>query len=196
MNMKKLFFLLFLGLVFNGCNANKNLDVKEQNIKVIKVEKEYFTAGGLRSEFLITDEKAKNGIFKKYGFDGKITSKVSIQKGLKEGIEIWYGKNGEEIIHKPYKNGKQDGIEKVFYDTGDVMISTPYKDGKKNGLAKAFDKNGNVVKEAMFVDGKIEKDQYIKNEVETDNEELDLSENAYNSKSEKNKEILTDFIIN
>ncbi|RLA66856.1 MAG: hypothetical protein DRQ78_03450, partial [Epsilonproteobacteria bacterium] len=43
-----------------------------------KVKKEYFTGGQLKSEFIMDDDSGKNGILKRYGYNGKVTSTVQI----------------------------------------------------------------------------------------------------------------------
>jgi antitoxin component YwqK of YwqJK toxin-antitoxin module len=153
MQMKTLsFFLaLFLSLFFmTGCSSSSL-----PNPFGAKVKKEYFTGGKLRSEFIMEKGSEQNGVLKKYGYDGRITSVAHIKNGVNDGMETWYDKKGRILMKVPYVNGKKDGIQKAFYPNGDVMVATTYQNGIKHGKAVAYNKDGSIHRQAMFQRGNI-----------------------------------------
>jgi hypothetical protein len=78
------FFITVFALVLNNCSSPSFFGGK--------VQREYFTGGKIRSEFVMSDDTGKNGLLKKYGYDGRITSAAEIRDGMKNGIETWYDK--------------------------------------------------------------------------------------------------------
>lgn len=147
--MKKLSLLLFtlLLLTFTACSS-PGLGGKE-------VKKEYFTNGQVRTEFIMDDDSGKNGTLKKYGYDGKLTSTVHIQNGVKNGLEIWYDGQGREIRKVPYNNGRIHGTMTELYPNGDTMVTIPFKYGTKDGIAFAYNKDGSIFKKVTYRNGKI-----------------------------------------
>ncbi len=128
MKALSLFFLLFSLLFFTACSG-PSLGGKVKN--------EYYTGGKLRSSFSMTDSTGQNGVLKKYGYEGYLTSTVTIKNGVKSGIETWYDNKGRIIMKVPYANGEKQGLQKAYYPNGDVMISTTYQSNAKHGPAIA-----------------------------------------------------------
>lgn len=119
-----------------------------------KVKKEYFTNGQVRSEFIMSDNTGQNGVLKKYGFDGKITSVAHIKNGVRNGVETWYDKKGRILMRVPYVNGRKHGVQEAYYPNGDIMISYTYKNGIKDGPAVAYNKDGSVYERVTYRHGK------------------------------------------
>ena len=150
--MKKITLLLslFMLFAFSGCSTPV-LPIPFGK----KVKKEYFTGGQIRSEFIMDDSSGQNGVLKKYGFDGKITSVAHIRNGVRDGVETWYDKKGRVLMKVPYVNGKKHGVQEAYYENGDIMMSTTYENGIKSGPATAYRKDGSIYKQVMFDHGKI-----------------------------------------
>ena len=145
------FFLAMLSLLFfTACEGPKLSGSSD------KVKKEYFTGGKIHSEFFMSDSTGQNGILKKYGYEGHLTSAVNIKNGVKDGMEVWYNSRGGVIMNIPYVNGRKHGIQKTFYPNGDIMIYYTYKSGLKDGEAKTYRKNGSVHKQAMYKNDKLQ----------------------------------------
>jgi len=142
------FLTIFILLFFTTACSTPNLSGK-------KVKKEYFTGGSIRSEFIMNDESGRNGLLKKYGYEGYLTSTVPIRNGMKNGIEIWYDKQGHVLMRVPYVNDKKEGIEEAYYTNGTLMLSTTYRHGIKDGKAIIYTQDGTIFKEALFVNGKM-----------------------------------------
>ena len=146
---KKLSFLLtiFTLLILTGCDSPTPFGKK--------VEKTYFTGGNVSSAFTWDDSTGKNGVLKKYGYSGKVTSSVHITNGVKDGIESMYDEHGRVIQHIPYVNGRIHGTKVAFYPNGDNMITYTYEYGMKNGYAFAYNPDGTVAKKALYRHNKL-----------------------------------------
>ena len=81
---KKLSLLLSILtiLLFTGCDS--------PDLFGEEVEKTYFTGGQVSSTYTWSDKSGKNGILRKYGYEGHMTSSVRITNGVKDGIETMY----------------------------------------------------------------------------------------------------------
>jgi len=97
--MKKLSFFLsiFVLFFFSACSSPRvpeplksipnPIPTAVPNLFGNNVKKEYFTGGKLRSEFIMSDKSGQNGLLKKYGYNGKLTSTITIRNGVKNGAE-------------------------------------------------------------------------------------------------------------
>ncbi|PHS32231.1 MAG: hypothetical protein COA92_06905 [Sulfurovum sp.] len=149
--IKKLSFILSLCLFFffSACST-PTLSSSFSG----KVKKEYFTGGGLRSEFLMSDDSEQNGLLKQYGYDGKLTSTVELRNGLKNGIETLYDTRGKVLKKTPYLNNRKNGVVKAYYPNGDIIGEMTFVNGAKHGKAVIYNIDGSVRQEAMFQNGK------------------------------------------
>ena len=149
MAYKKLSLILsiFTVLLFTGCDSPSPLGGK--------VEKTYFTGGQVSSTYTWDDKSGRNGILKKYGYGGHMTSSVHISNGVKDGIESWYDTQGRVIQQVPYVNGRIHGTHAAFYPNGDKMITYTYKYGMKNGYAFAYNPDGTVSKKVKYKNNKL-----------------------------------------
>jgi len=148
--MKKFTLLLamFVLLLVTGCVSSPSLSGK-------KVKKEYFTGGKVRTEFIMDDATGQNGLLKKYGYNGNITSTVTIHNGVKNGVETGFDERGRVLWKLTFVNGKQDGQQYAYYPNGDVMVSYTYVNGIKQGSAKTYNKDGSVHKHVIYKNDKI-----------------------------------------
>ncbi|SFV56855.1 Phophatidylinositol-4-phosphate 5-kinase [hydrothermal vent metagenome] len=137
-----LFFILFL----TGCKGPGFGD---------KVHKEYFPNGTLRSEFIMSDNTAKNGTMKMYGTQGELTSVVNIRNGVKHGVEVMYDPQGRVLMRTPYVNGLKHGEEKIYYPNQTILATIPYRFGRKNGIGVKYYSDGKVQQKVRFKDDRI-----------------------------------------
>jgi antitoxin component YwqK of YwqJK toxin-antitoxin module len=150
--MKKIsiFLSFLLALSITGCTPSTLSTPFAKNVK-----KEYFTGGRVRSELIMENGSPQNGILKKYGYDGKLTSVVHIANGVKNGTESWYDKHGRILMKVPYVNGRKHGVKEAYYPNGDVMISTTFVNGVKDGEAMTYRRDGSLHQKVTFKNGKI-----------------------------------------
>ena len=141
-----------ISLFVSGCNTPS---VSMPSFGGKKVKKEYFTGGGLRSEFIMNDATGQNGVKKTYGYDGHMNSIVKIKNGVRDGIETWLDEKGRVIMRVPYVNGKKEGVQEAYYPNGDVMRRTAYKNGLLHGKAIIYRKDGSIHKQNTFRFGKM-----------------------------------------
>jgi antitoxin component YwqK of YwqJK toxin-antitoxin module len=148
--MKKFTLLLSLFILFfiNSCDSAPSLSSK-------KVKKEYFTGGQIRTEFIMDDDTGQNGLLKKYGYNGNVTSTVTIRNGVKHGTETGFDTKGRLLWKQNFVNGKQDGQQYAYYPNGDVMVSYTYVNGIKEGPAQTYNKDGSVHKRVLYKHDKI-----------------------------------------
>jgi antitoxin component YwqK of YwqJK toxin-antitoxin module len=119
------------------------------------IRREYFTNGQIMSEFIMSDNTGQNGLLKKYGFDGKLTSTVLIKNGVKDGTEILYDNKGRVLRKTPYVNGKKHGTVTVYYPNGDILATIPYVNGIREGYAYKYRPDGTVLQKVLFKEGRI-----------------------------------------
>jgi len=117
------------------------------------VKKEYFTGGKLRSEFIMSDKSEQNGILKKYGYNGKVTSTVPIRNGVKNGTEILFDSHGRILKRTPYINGRKQGILEIYYPNGDIMAQITYINNIRQGTAIKYNIDGSINQQVVFKDG-------------------------------------------
>lgn len=146
---KKLSLLLsiFTILLLTGCDS--------PSLFSGEVEKTYFTGGQVSSTYTWSDKSGKNGILRKYGYEGHMTSSVHIANGVKSGIETLYDKHGRVIQQIPYMNGRIHGIAKAFYPNGNRMITYTYQYGMKSGYAFTYNPDGTVNKKAKYKNNRL-----------------------------------------
>jgi len=120
-----------------------------------KVKKEYFTGGQIRSKFIMSDNTGQNGLLKRYGYDGKITSTVPIQNGVMHGIETLFDTNGRILRKTPYVKGKKEGTMTIYYPNGSRMVEINYLHNIRHGKAIKYNKDGSINQEVMFQNGNI-----------------------------------------
>ena len=147
--MKKLSLLLsvFVLLSFTACDG--------PSLSGKTVKKTYFTGGGLQTEFIMDDKTGQNGVLKKYGYSGNLTSSVHIANGVKSGVETGYDEGGRVLWKLNYVNGRQEGIQSAYYPNGDVMLTYTYRNGVKNGVAQTYRRDGSVAKKVMYRNDKL-----------------------------------------
>lgn len=119
------------------------------------VKKEYFTGGKLRSEFIMSDKTGQNGLLKKYGYNGKLTSTVTIVKGQKHGTETLFDQKGKVLKKTLYYYGKKEGTLEAYYPNGDIMATIPYKNDLKHGKAVKYNKDGSINAQATYAYGRL-----------------------------------------
>ena len=164
--MKKYFFFLSLLtlLLLSACSSSRvpepltnipnPLPSAVPNLFGSNVKKEYFTGGKLRSEFIMSDKTERNGLLKKYGYNGKLTSTVSIRNGIKHGTEVLFDGKGRALKKTPYTNGRKEGILEAYYPNGDMMATITYVNNIKHGKAIKYNRDGSINQQVQFHTGR------------------------------------------
>lgn len=114
------------------------------------VTKEYYTGGQIRTEYIMDDKAGRNGLIKRYGYEGNVISTETIRNGVKDGYMKLYNSKGLVIRIKPYVNGRVQGTQKDLYENGDILATVPYVNGVRNGVAYVYRKDGSVDRRVTF----------------------------------------------
>jgi len=165
--MKKYFFPLSLLVLFflSACSSPRVPETLKDipspiptsipNLFGSNVKKEYFTGGKLRSEFIMSDKTERNGLLKKYGYNGKLTSTVTIRNGAKNGAETLFDAKGRVLKKTPYINGRKEGILEAYYPNGDIMATITYINNVRQGKATKYNRDGSINQQVQFHNGRV-----------------------------------------
>jgi antitoxin component YwqK of YwqJK toxin-antitoxin module len=156
--MKQFTLLFTLAFMLTACSVSDLPFVSSMNSSFQsdkKVKKEYFTGGQVRTEFVMDDDTGRNGVLKKYGHSGKLTSTARMKNAVINGHETGYDESGRMLWQLLYDNGKQHGLQKAFYPNGDIMVTYEYAHGLKHGVAQTYNQDGTVNKRATYSHGKL-----------------------------------------
>lgn len=148
MTLRFLGLFVFFSLSFTACEA-PNLSSDK------KVRKTHFTGGQIESEFIMDDKTGQNGLLKKYGYNGKLTSTATIRNGVINGYETGYDEAGRILWKYAYVNGNQHGIQEAYYPNGTVMLSFTYVNGIKHGPASSYRVDGALQKKVKYKNGRL-----------------------------------------
>ncbi len=74
--------------------------------------------------------KNKSGIFKKYGYTGKLNKEYFHNNGIKEGICKEYNSDGNLLRECNYINNKRNGVYRVFSRDGKIIKEYLYCEDK------------------------------------------------------------------
>ncbi len=163
--------------VFNGSKLIGLGKAKGEN--KIGVWDIYDEEGKIKGQGEFSDKGERNGFWKWYNKEGKLTQTVNYHEGKYNGEIIEYGKNdkvaykynyvegkingeyfeynknGKLIIFKNFKNDKLDGEYSTYYDLGKTMpkIKGFYVEGKLEGSYKTFYNSGETFSEIIYKNG-------------------------------------------
>jgi len=165
--MKRLSFFLTILVLFllSACSSPRVPETLKNipspiptaipNLFGSNVKKEYFTGGKLRSEFIMSDKSGQNGLLKKYGYNGRLTSTVNIAHGVKNGTETLFDEKGRILKKTPYSNGRRQGVLEAYYPNGDIMAQITYVNNIRHGKAVKYNKDRSINQQATFHNGRL-----------------------------------------
>lgn len=143
--MTKAISLIFVTIIFLGCDQITNRSEKKPDNKKDRLLKTYRKDGTLKTEINIKNGK-KNGIAKSYYKNGKLRQEVNYINNVKHGMVKTYYESGKLYQSTPYTNGKIEGIRKKYKQTGALVAEVPYHaDSPCEGL-KEYLLNGDLKK--------------------------------------------------
>lgn len=100
-----------------------------------------------------------NGDYKEYIYN-KLKAKGSYKEGWKDGTFRKYDDEGRVTEEKSYKSGKLDGAHRTFYTNGKLEMERFYKGGKQDGKDVYYEFDGTLRREHNYKDGKQTGKQY------------------------------------
>ena len=87
-----------------------------------------------------------NGDYEEYIYN-KLKAKGSYKEGWKDGIFRKYDDEGRVTEEKSYKSGKLDGAHRTFYTNGKLEMERFYKAGKQDGKDVYYEFDGTLRRE-------------------------------------------------
>ena len=100
-----------------------------------------------------------NGDYEEYIYN-KLKAKGSYKEGWKDGTFRKYDDEGRVTEEKSYKSGKLDGAHRTFYTNGKLEMERFYKEGKQDGKDVYYEFDGTLRREHNYKDGKQTGKQY------------------------------------
>ena len=100
-----------------------------------------------------------NGDYEEYIYN-KLKAKGSYKEGWKDGTFRKYDDEGRVTEEKSYKSGKLDGAHRTFYTNGKLEMERFYKGGKQDGKDVYYEFDGTLRREHNYKDGKQTGKQY------------------------------------
>jgi antitoxin component YwqK of YwqJK toxin-antitoxin module len=108
--------------------------------------KSYYPDGTQKDEFQLDEKGKKNGVYKNYDTDGKITFEETYAKGDNVSYK-YYDKQGKVIKEAVRKKGELDYAG--YYPDGVLKATGIFTAEGKKGLWKYYDEYGNLKSEEM-----------------------------------------------
>ncbi len=97
----------------------------------------------------------KNGAYKLYFADGKLSFESNYKNDLQDGTGKSWWKDGKLRSESHYKNGVVEGTQKQWYRSGRIFKELNIKEGKEVGMQKAWRENGKIYNNYEAKDGRI-----------------------------------------
>ncbi|MDG2296587.1 MAG: hypothetical protein P8L75_00180 [Gammaproteobacteria bacterium] len=153
--MKKLFTIIFIGLILEGCNDNSIEEAstsKQPNcdeVDGIEVyENEY---GDIDYTELPNEYSGKTKIC----VDGKVIMLTPFIDGKQNGLGKGWYKNGQLKGEVNYKDGLSEGLMRGWNEKGQLVIEWNMKEDLPEGLCKSWYDNGKLSWKAKFENGEL-----------------------------------------
>ena len=128
--MKRVLFILFLTILFIGCEETKYI-------------KEYYETGQVEAEGTLKGGE-KEGLWKHYYEHGndQLWLEINWKGGKLEGVTKAYHPNGQLGAVRYHKDNELEGPYLEFYDNGQLKSEMNYKEGYLTS-DKCWDEHGN-----------------------------------------------------
>lgn len=146
MSMKegRTLWLIFLSLLLIGCTSSK--EETESTLDGQLIKRQFYEDGTLLSEGIFINDTIKNGWYRVYGLNGKLSFEEEYKNGLKNGYRIKYDEQGNIESKTFFKNGLPNGKSYWYYKDGKLESESTWIDGKQFGGAVFYYPNGNLKK--------------------------------------------------
>lgn len=137
-----------------------------EETKLLNIKNTYHPNGKIESIGTFTKEGAKQGLFRRFGTDGKPTfaaiysddrllSEGSVSEvGALEGHWIEYYNSGEKRAEGEYRSGKREGEWVYYHRSGAVEQRGNYANGLAQGAWKWYYENGALHREEDYRKGR------------------------------------------
>lgn len=110
---------------------------------------------GYHSAYIQADFKdgLYNGKYAEYEYN-KLKCEGSYHEGWKEGTFKWYDDEGRITEEKSYRAGKLDGAHRIYYPEGSIQMEKNYRAGKQDGKEVFYEWDGTLRREHNYRNGR------------------------------------------
>lgn len=146
--MKQIVFLLFILAAAFSCvrsdeAVEEDSDDQESNV-VFKRRKD----GTISSANQVDENNMVHGMRVSYYGDGKtVRSRISVERGIKQGPAIKYYNNGQVFEHINYKDGEKHGPCRKYHKNGQLLAVFEYNNGITLPGLKEYGTDGVLVRD-------------------------------------------------
>lgn len=128
--MKQIVFLLFiLAAAFSCLRSDETVEegsVDQESDIVFKRRKD----GTISSANQVDENNMVHGMRVTYYGDGKtVRSRISVERGIKQGPSIKYYYNGQIFEHINFKDGEKHGLCRKYHKNGQLLAEFEYNNG-------------------------------------------------------------------
>lgn len=134
-----------------------NSDIKDRDelIAYLKRLHEAFLVKGKKLDAAKIEDYSKQGMFKDYYENGRISEEWPFKDGKIEGWRRHYDENGNLTEEVFYRNSVANGLSREYHPNGRVKVERRYADGEPDGGLQEFDENGKLLRKCRYVNGKL-----------------------------------------
>ncbi|MBU2996256.1 hypothetical protein KO500_07410 [Cellulophaga baltica] len=162
--MKKIYFLLFLTIIFYSCKKENPIkkvvsktttEIIDDSITIanIEVDKKKLFLNQIEGKWYLND-KPFEGYSLKYHKNGTVIEKLGFYKGKRQGSAKRWFENGVLRASFNYNQNKLVGSYKTWWVNGVLSEHSTYVNGIKQGIEKRWYSSGQLAKMRNLVDGK------------------------------------------
>jgi antitoxin component YwqK of YwqJK toxin-antitoxin module len=112
---------------------------------------------GILYDFQSYKDGEKNGVFREYSMEGKLTELRNLKsvngKTIKDGIQVYYNKSGKHDT-TTFKDDIKDGLLVVYHPNGQLRYRENWINGSlADGIYEHYDQDGSVNSREEYKDG-------------------------------------------
>ena len=126
----------------------------EEENDIVKYKYFFNEAGQIIREGAFDDDLLETGVWKWYDKSGRLTDKVSFEKGKREGVYTLYHKNGKVKEQGQHKEDIVEGDIITYHANGEKSLSYTIENERLEGLIRTYHPNGQLETESIAEKGK------------------------------------------
>ncbi len=148
----KIIWLIAVAAIAVSCSPGKQDKSQETRDPNIRVVKEFYPDGRLKSETEALG-KLRQGVSKEYRKDGTLENLIHYDNNRKHGPAYNYYPDGKTVkVEVHYEKGYKNGETRWYYPDGKIYRITPFVNGKILGIRTTYYENGNPQAEIPYWD--------------------------------------------
>ncbi|MFC2115348.1 toxin-antitoxin system YwqK family antitoxin [Bacteroidota bacterium] len=152
--MDRTTLLIFVTIALvSSCSRVKQEETSQSSDSGIRVVKEYYPDGSLKSETEALGQ-LRHGDSKEYRKNGTLESVITYENNRKQGKAMNYYPDGKTVKAEViYVDGYKHGESKWYYPSGKIYRKTPYVRGVIQGIRSTYYEEGPLQAEIPYLNG-------------------------------------------